>query len=89
MSSGRKSSQALGRWSQSVAPDAVDLAFELVDVDRVAAAVVDRLDIAAVVDQVLDRLDLDQIVATALARLDLDVVVAAAPRGPRPRPRRR
>ncbi len=70
--------ESLGRWSQSAAPDVVDLVFEMVDVDRVAAAVVDRLDVPAIVDQVLDRLDLDRIVATALARLDLDKVVAAA-----------
>jgi hypothetical protein len=69
---------ALGRFSQSVAPDAVDLAFELVDVDRVAGAVVDRLDVPAVVDRVLDRLDLDRIVASVLSRLDLDTVVTTA-----------
>jgi hypothetical protein len=69
---------ALGRMSRSVAPDAVDLAFELVDVDRVAGAVVDRLDVPAVVDRVLDRLDLDRIVAGVLARLDLDAVVSTA-----------
>jgi hypothetical protein len=68
----------LGRWSQSVAPDVVDLAFELVDVDRVAGAVIDRMDVPAVVDRVLDRLDLDRIVAGVLARLDLDAVVTAA-----------
>jgi hypothetical protein len=73
-----RSVQALGRWSQSVAPDTVDLAFELVDVDRVAGAVVDRLDVPAVVDRVLDRLDLDRIVASVLARLDLDAVVSGA-----------
>ena len=72
---------ALGRWSRSVAPDAVDLAFELVDVDRVAAAVVDRMDVPAVVDQVLDRLDLDHTVASVLARLRprRDVTTALAP----------
>jgi hypothetical protein len=69
---------ALGRMSRSVAPDAVDLAFELVDVDKVAGAVVDRLDVPAVVDRVLDRLDLDRIVAGVLARLDLDAVVSTA-----------
>lgn len=69
---------ALGRWSQSVAPDAVDLAFELVDVDRVAGAVVDRMDVPAVVDRVLDRLDLDHTVSVVLARLDLDAVVTTA-----------
>jgi hypothetical protein len=70
--------QTLGRWSGSVAPDAVGLAFDLVDADRLLAAVVDRIDIAAVVDQVMARLDLDGLVRVALARLDLDDAAAQA-----------
>jgi hypothetical protein len=68
----------LGRWSGSVATDSVALTFDLVDVDRLLAAVVDRVDIAAVVDQVMSRLDLDELVRLALARLDLDAAAAQA-----------
>ncbi len=68
--------QALGRWSGSVAPDTVGLAFDLVDVDRLLAAVVDRVDVGAVVEQVIARLDLDDLVRVALARIDLDDAAA-------------
>ncbi len=68
----------LGRWSGSVATDTVGLAFDLVDVDRLLAAVVDRVDISAVVDRVMTRLDLDELVRQALARLDLDDAAAQA-----------
>ncbi|MGZ4638583.1 MAG: hypothetical protein ACXV2J_05940 [Actinomycetes bacterium] len=69
--------RTLGRWSTAALPGAMDAALAQVDVDRVVAVVLDRLDLDVVVDAALARIDLEALLATVLRRVDLDAVVAA------------
>ena len=69
---------ALGSWTSTVVPGAVDAAMTQVDVERLVTLVLDRIDLDRVVAAVLDRIDLDGVVAAVLHRLDLNAVVTEA-----------
>lgn len=64
--------RALGRWSATAVPGAVDSALGQVDVERVVTVVLDRVNLDVLVADIVRRLDLDALTAAVVERLDLD-----------------
>jgi hypothetical protein len=67
--------RALGRWSATAFPGAMDATLAQVDVAQVLTVVLDRLDLDALVADIVRRLDLDALAAEVMERLDLDPLV--------------
>jgi hypothetical protein len=67
--------RALGRWSATALPGALDATLAQVDLERVVTVVLDRVDLNVLVADVVRRLDLDALVVAVLERLDLDSLV--------------
>ena len=70
--------RTLGRWSTSALPGAVDTALGQVDVERLAAVVLDRVDLDVLVADVLRRLDVTAITLAVLQGMDLTRIVSTA-----------
>ena len=66
---------ALGSWTSTMLPGAVDAAMSQVDVERLVTLVLERVDLDRVVAAVLQRLDLEAVVTEALEQIDLTQVV--------------
>lgn len=71
----------LGLWSTTALPGAVDAALGQVDVEQLAAVVLDRVDCDVLVVDILRRLDVTAITLAVLRGMDLERVVAAALEG--------
>ncbi len=69
---------ALGSWTSTVLPGAVDAAMSQVDVERLVTLVLDRVDLDRVIAVVLQRIDLDRVIAAVLQQIDLAAVVTEA-----------
>jgi hypothetical protein len=65
---------ALGRFSATAFPGAVDAALDQVDVDQLATGVLDRVDLTRIASSALDRLDLNEVALKLLSQLDIDEV---------------
>jgi hypothetical protein len=70
--------RTLGRWSATALPGAVDAALGHVDVEQVAAVVLDRVDLDVLVGDILRRLDVTAITLAVLQGLDLTRVASTA-----------
>ena len=70
--------QALASWSSAAAPLATEVATSLVDVERVTAVVLSRVDVTALVGDVVDRVDVGEVSARVLERVDVDALLAKA-----------
>ena len=66
---------ALGSWTSTVLPGAVDAAMTQVDVERLVTLVLDRVDLDRVIAIVLQQIDLAAVVTEALEQIDLTQVV--------------
>jgi hypothetical protein len=69
--------QALGSWTSTVLPGAVEAALNQVDVERLVTLALERIDLDAVVSAVLNRLDIEAVTLAVLERLDLTQVSSA------------
>jgi hypothetical protein len=63
------------RLSSSIVPDTTELVVRLVDVDALAAAVVQRMDLTTLATDVVEDIDLDRVVGAALQRIDVQRLV--------------
>jgi uncharacterized protein YjbI with pentapeptide repeats len=73
--------RTVGRWSATALPGAVEAALGQVDVEQVAAVVLDRVDVEQVAAVVLDRVDLDVLLVDMLRRLDVTAMALAVLEG--------
>lgn len=69
--------QAFSSWTAQATPLAAEVGTGLVDVDRVAAVVLDQVDVEELATRLLDRIDVTDIGVRVLDRIDLDRLVTA------------
>ncbi|MEO8518096.1 MAG: hypothetical protein ABI438_02865 [Dermatophilaceae bacterium] len=70
--------RALGRWSSTAVPGAVDAALAQVDLQRVVAVALDHANLDALITDIVRRLDLESIAVEVLERVDLARLVSVA-----------
>lgn len=70
--------RTLGRWSATALPGAVDAALGQVDVEQVAAVVLDRMDLDVLVADIVRRLDVTAVTLAVLQGLDLTRIASTA-----------
>jgi hypothetical protein len=70
--------RTVGRWSATALPGAVDAALGQVDVEQVAALVLDRVDLDVLVADIVRRLDVTAIILAVLQGLDLTTIASTA-----------
>jgi hypothetical protein len=68
----------VGRWSATALPGAVDAALGQVDVEQVAAVVLNRVDLDVLVADIVGRLDVTAITLAVLQGLDLTTIASTA-----------
>jgi len=70
--------RTLGRWSSTALPGAVDAVLDQVDVEQVAAVVLDRVNLDVLVEDVVQRLDVTAVTLAVLRGLDLTKIASTA-----------